>query len=118
MAMINEYPRVLGWTPRKLMGIQFLSTGSYLPPRVVTNDELAARLGFDADWIFQRSGILERRHAAPEMATSATAANHHRRGGFSGTGGSTLGLAATAATIWVLITGFHSLPDSRMPARR
>ena len=70
MAMINEHPRVMGWTPRKLMGIQFLSTGCYLPPRVVTNDELATRLGFDADWIFQRSGILERRHASPEMATS------------------------------------------------
>lgn len=70
MAMISEHPRVLGWTPRKLMGVQLLSTGCYLPERVVTNDELADRLGFDAEWIFQRSGILARRHASPEMATS------------------------------------------------
>ncbi|MBL9123367.1 MAG: ketoacyl-ACP synthase III [Planctomycetaceae bacterium] len=70
MAMISEHPRLLGWTPRRLMGIQFVATGSYLPERIVTNDELETRLGFDADWILQRSGIQERRHAAPEMATS------------------------------------------------
>jgi 3-oxoacyl-[acyl-carrier-protein] synthase-3 len=70
MAMINEHPRVLGWTPRKLMGIQLVATGSYLPERIVTNEELVARLGFDAEWIYQRSGILERRHASSDMATS------------------------------------------------
>lgn len=79
MAMINEHPRVLGWTPRKLMGVQFVSTGCYLPERVVTNEELAARLGFDADWIFQRSGILERRHAAPDIATSDMCVEAARR---------------------------------------
>jgi 3-oxoacyl-[acyl-carrier-protein] synthase-3 len=35
----------------------------------VTNEELAS-LGCDADWIVRRTGIRERRHAAPEMATS------------------------------------------------
>lgn len=79
MAMINECPRVLGWTPRKLMGVQLLATGSYLPDRVVTNEELEKTLGFDADWIVQRSGILARRHADPEMATSDIAAAAARR---------------------------------------
>jgi 3-oxoacyl-[acyl-carrier-protein] synthase-3 len=36
---------------------------------VVTNEALAS-LGCDADWIIQRTGIRERRHAPPEISTS------------------------------------------------
>ncbi len=52
------------------MGVQIIGTGSYVPDRVVTNEELHATLGFDPDWIVQRTGIRERRFAAPEQATS------------------------------------------------
>lgn len=38
--------------------------GAYLPRRVVGNDELAARLGVEPDWIERMSGIRERRYAA------------------------------------------------------
>jgi 3-oxoacyl-[acyl-carrier-protein] synthase-3 len=38
--------------------------GSYVPARVVSNAELAARLGCDADWILNASGIVERRWTA------------------------------------------------------
>ncbi len=58
---------------RRLTGVQFVGTGSYVPERVVRNEDLA-QLGYDADWILQRSGIRERRHAPPEMATSDMAA--------------------------------------------
>jgi len=54
---------------RRLPGVQIIGTGSYVPDDVVTNDDLA-RLGCDADWIIQRTGIRERRHAPPETATS------------------------------------------------
>jgi 3-oxoacyl-[acyl-carrier-protein] synthase-3 len=37
---------------------------------VVTNSELAARFGFDSNWITQRTGIEARRHARPDQATS------------------------------------------------
>src|SRR5581483_2651029 len=40
--------------------------GSYLPARVVTNADLAARLGCEADWILNVSGISERRYADEE----------------------------------------------------
>lgn len=40
--------------------------GSYVPPRVVSNQELAARLVCDADWISTASGISERRWAAAD----------------------------------------------------
>ena len=55
---------------RRLMGVRILSTGSYVPDGVVTNDHLHQRLGFNSDWIVKRTGILERRHALPHQATS------------------------------------------------
>jgi 3-oxoacyl-[acyl-carrier-protein] synthase-3 len=50
-----------------------LATGSAVPEHVVTNADLA-RLGCDPEWIVERSGIHERRHAAPGIATSDLAA--------------------------------------------
>lgn len=47
-----------------------IGTGSYLPPTVVTNDEVAGRVGSDSDWIRSRTGILQRRHASVGSATS------------------------------------------------
>ena len=47
-----------------------LAFGSYLPPRVVGNDELAAQLGCDAAWILQVSGIEERRVADGESVVT------------------------------------------------
>lgn len=54
---------------RQLTGLQIVGTGSFLPDNVVTNDALAS-LGCDAEWIIQRTGIRERRHAPPEISTS------------------------------------------------
>jgi 3-oxoacyl-[acyl-carrier-protein] synthase-3 len=54
---------------RRLTGVRIVGTGSYVPEHVVTNDELAS-LGCDAEWIIQRTGIRERRHAPPEISTS------------------------------------------------
>jgi 3-oxoacyl-[acyl-carrier-protein] synthase-3 len=50
-------------------------TGSYLPPRRVTNDELAAELaarGVETSdsWIMERTGIRARHFAAPEVTSS------------------------------------------------
>src|SRR3990172_2977471 len=61
-----------------LLGVQVVGIGSSVPDNVVRNEDLAA-LGFDADWILQRTGILERRHAPPEMATSDLAVEAARR---------------------------------------
>lgn len=55
--------------------MRIIGTGSYLPPRVVTNDDLV-RGGLDTsdEWITKRTGIRERRIAAPEVVTSDMAA--------------------------------------------
>jgi len=50
--------------------VQVVSCGSYVPDVVVSNEELQARYGFDGNWIEQRTGILSRRHARPDQATS------------------------------------------------
>jgi len=45
--------------------------GAHLPERIVTNAELAERLGKTAEWIESASGIQERRWAAPETSIAA-----------------------------------------------
>jgi 3-oxoacyl-[acyl-carrier-protein] synthase III len=45
-------------------------TGSYLPERVMTNDELAARLDTSDAWIRSRTGIVRRHIAAESQASS------------------------------------------------
>ncbi|NBH05123.1 ketoacyl-ACP synthase III [Amycolatopsis sp. SID8362] len=54
--------------------IGIIGTGSYLPDRVVTNAEISPAAGVDAAWIERKTGIRERRHAAPGQATSNLAA--------------------------------------------
>ncbi|MGH7030971.1 MAG: beta-ketoacyl-ACP synthase III, partial [Stellaceae bacterium] len=49
---------------------QIAGCGACLPERVVTNDELAARLDTSDEWIRQRTGIAERRVAAAGELTS------------------------------------------------
>ena len=57
----------------RAVGFRVAGTGSSVPDQVVTNADLG-RLGCDHDWIVARSGIHERRHAPPGMATSDLAA--------------------------------------------
>ena len=55
---------------RRLMGVEIAAVGAYVPEQVVTNADLQRLYGFDPEWIVQRTGIRERRHAPPEEATS------------------------------------------------
>jgi 3-oxoacyl-[acyl-carrier-protein] synthase-3 len=47
-----------------------IGCGSYLPGRVLTNAELAGKVDTSDEWIVQRTGIRERRIAAPGECTS------------------------------------------------
>ena len=59
---------------------RIVGTGTYLPARKVTNDDLVKEFGINTSdaWIRERTGIGARRIAAPDEATSdmATAASH------------------------------------------
>src|SRR3984885_8026364 len=58
---------------------QIAGCGAYLPERVLTNQELAARLDTSDEWIRQRTGIGERRIAAKGELTSDLAVAAARR---------------------------------------
>jgi len=54
-------------------------TGSYLPPRVVTNAEFAARLNTSDAWIRERTGIAQRHIADQSQASSDLALEASKR---------------------------------------
>jgi 3-oxoacyl-[acyl-carrier-protein] synthase-3 len=52
------------------MGIKFLATGAGLPEKILTNADLEKIVDTTDQWITERTGIRERRVAAPDQATS------------------------------------------------
>jgi 3-oxoacyl-[acyl-carrier-protein] synthase-3 len=81
--------------------------GSYLPERVITNAELAARLDTSDDWIVQRTGIRERRVAADGEACSDLA-RAAAEGALAAAG-----MKASELDLLVLAT---ATPDNTFPA--
>lgn len=55
------------------MGIKILGTGSFLPAKVVMNDDLAQRLDTSDEWIYSHTGIRSR-HMAVDGETTSTMA--------------------------------------------
>ena len=53
-----------------LRGSRIVGTGHYCPDRVLTNFDLEKMVDTTDEWIVTRSGVRERRIAAPEQATS------------------------------------------------
>jgi 3-oxoacyl-[acyl-carrier-protein] synthase-3 len=84
-----------------------LGCGSYLPSRVVTNADLAAKVDTSDEWIVQRTGIHERRIAAPGEVTSQLAAQAAR---------AALAHAHVDAQSVDLIVLATSTPDNTFPA--
>ncbi|TXI86833.1 MAG: ketoacyl-ACP synthase III [Cupriavidus sp.] len=58
---------------------RIVGTGSYLPDRVVTNQELESRIDTTDEWIVSRTGIEARHVAADDEMTSDLAAHAARR---------------------------------------
>ena len=56
------------------MSVQILGTGSYLPPKVVTNDDLSKSLDTNDEWIHSHTGIRSRHIAEEDDCTSSMAA--------------------------------------------
>jgi 3-oxoacyl-[acyl-carrier-protein] synthase-3 len=54
-----------------MSGIRIYGTGSYVPPKILSNQDLVKKgLDVSDEWIVRRTGIHERRIAAPDVATS------------------------------------------------
>lgn len=58
--------------------VKILGTGSYLPPKIVTNDDLAKTLDTSDEWIYSHSGIHSR-HVVEEGDTTAIMATKAAR---------------------------------------
>ncbi|KOV86321.1 beta-ketoacyl-ACP synthase III [Nocardia sp. NRRL S-836] len=71
--------------------------GTWLPPRVVTNDELARQLDTSDEWIRKRTGIRERRVIEPGMSTSVLAVEAGARA-LKSAGGADVDLVIVATT--------------------
>ena len=59
--------------------VSIIGTGSYLPERVLTNQELEKMVDTSDEWILTRTGIRERRIAREDQATSDLGAEAARR---------------------------------------
>ncbi|MDP3074628.1 beta-ketoacyl-ACP synthase III [Bradyrhizobium sp.] len=84
-----------------------LGCGSYLPQRILTNAELAARIDTSDEWIVQRTGIRQRHIAAEGEFTSHLAINAARAALADA------GIDAQSIDLIVLGT---STPDNTFPA--
>lgn len=84
-----------------------LGCGSYLPRRILTNAELAARIDTSDAWIVQRTGIKQRHIAAEGEFTSHLAINAARAALADA------GIDAQSVDLIVLAT---STPDNTFPA--
>ncbi len=62
-----------------LRSVGILGTGSYVPERVLSNADLEKLVDTSDEWIFTRTGMRERRIAAPDQATSDLAIAAGRR---------------------------------------
>ena len=83
-----------------------LSLGHYAPSRRVGNAEIEARLSLPAGWVERRTGIIERRYAAPDEALSDMAVKAGEMAV------SQLGFARERIGLVVLAT---STPDHMLP---
>ena len=86
---------------------RIMACGSYLPDRVMTNDELAEIVDTSDDWITARTGIKERRIAAKNEFTSDLAFQASTRA---------LARAGVPASELDLIVLATSTPDRTFPA--
>lgn len=63
---------------RSIRGVKVAASGSFAAEKRVLNEDLR-ELGYDADWIVQRTGILARHHVLPGQATSDLAIEAAKR---------------------------------------
>lgn len=55
-----------------LLGVEILGTGEAVPPKIVTNDDLAKIMDTSDEWIHQRTGIRQRRQCDPSKGETTS----------------------------------------------
>ncbi len=87
-------------------GARVLAFGGYQPARVVTNDDLAATVDTNDEWIRSRVGIVTRRIAAPDETVADMAVN---------AGGKALAASGLSASDIDLVIVATCTPESTIP---
>ncbi|MEX2229230.1 MAG: beta-ketoacyl-ACP synthase III [Dehalococcoidia bacterium] len=87
--------------------VRITGVGGYLPPRTLTNHELAQMVDTTDDWIFSRTGIRERHIAGPEETSSTM--------GIAAARAALASADVDAADVDMIVVG-TSTPDGMFPA--
>ena len=87
------------------LSVRITGIGAYLPPRIVTNAELETELGLTPGWIFDRTGVRERRRCAGESSAFMAAAAAR----------DALTMAGTGVGDLTAIIGASSTPQQAIP---
>ncbi len=87
--------------------VKVVGTGSYLPEKILDNDDLSKMVDTNDEWIMQRTGIRERRIAADDEATSDLAVKASKKA---------LEMAGMKPEEIELIVVGTSTPDFHIPA--
>ena len=93
--------------PFETTAARIVGVGSYLPERIVTNDELARTVDTTDDWIRERTGIRQRHLAVGDETTTSMASRA------AGAALSDAGLSASDVDLIILAT---ATPDQAFPA--
>lgn len=93
--------------PKQFGRVGIIGIGSYVPERVLTNADLEKMVDTSDEWITTRTGIKERRIAAPEESTSDLAVQAAKR--------ALAQAGIKAADLDLIIVGTNT-PDMAFPA--
>src|SRR3978361_1348538 len=69
-AIMTRQPRSSRRSAKPLRTVSIVGTGSYVPERVLTNEDVSKIVDTSDEWITSRTGIKERRIAAKDEYTS------------------------------------------------
>ncbi len=58
---------------KRIRSVGIVGTGSYVPPKILTNSDLEKMVDTSDTWIVERTGIRERRISSPETTASSLA---------------------------------------------
>lgn len=89
------------------MTTKIIGTGSYLPPKVVTNDDLSQIMDTSDEWIYTRTGIHSRHIAVDESVAYMAGAAAKKALGQSGIDAREIGLVIAAT-----MTGEQTMPGT------
>ena len=85
--------------------VRIAGIGTFLPPTIVTNAQLEQQLGLNDGWIFERTGVQERRRCAGESSSFMAAAAAR----------DALAMAGISAADLTAIIGASSTPQQAIP---